>query len=39
VAVGYSGGGAVPAVKAGVCAIVITGGSDGYGGNAGVSWD
>jgi hypothetical protein len=39
VAVSYSGGRAVLAVKAGVYAIIITGGSDGYGDNIGVSCD
>jgi hypothetical protein len=39
VAVGYSGGGVVLAVKAGICVIIITGGLDGYSGNAGVSCD
>ena len=40
-AVSYSNSGAVLAVKAGVYAIIITGGLNGYGGNIGVSynWD
>ena len=38
-AVSYSNSGAVLAVKAGVCVIIITGGLNSYGGNTGVSYD